>query len=804
MRRSPHSTRPSVLRCPAVALLISCPLFVFPARGDVSPIIEPPSPVTSIQVPYPTGAQGDASVELELVVGKDGAVSSVRVVSGHSPFTEACEMAARGWRFVPAKRGGVEVAARIRIAVGFQPSVPSPSLPAGARGPSVEDTETSTPEEPDSAPANAPDATAAPVPVQEIMVTGPHRDAQGTRLTVQETRNLAGTLGDPMRAISALPGITPIQSANPLFFVRGAAPGNNAFLIDGVSVPLVFHAGLGPSVVHPGLVDHVDFFPSGAPAAYGRFAGGVMAVETQAPADRPRAELGLRLIDASALVESPIADGKGSVLAAGRYGYPDLVLGLVARSTQLSYWDYQARTTWNAGPNDQVGVFLFGSHDRTAHVDRFNGNDYVTEQLASDFHVGDLRYDHFLPGGRLRLAATVGTTTVGAAPFYAKDRFVAARTELESHLSSHFLLRGGADTRLDLYGIERNAADPLNAIVPSSADPPTRNVEWGARADVVWNVTPGVSLTPGLRFDLYDSARTSSGGAAAAVDPRIASRVELASGVAWLASAGLTHQLPQLRVGTAPGSVASVPGFPVGRAMLQTAVQTSQGFELRLPADVTVTTSSFLNWFSGLTDLTRECRANSMWAPGERPSPPTSFDCADEPMKGLAYGVEILVRRPLTRKLAGWLSYTLSRSTRDAHFTGADINVVARVASEYDRTHVLSAVGTYDLGRDWRIGTRVVFYTGQPYSLTSNGVPIAPYNDQRYPSFFRLDTRLEKRWPLGPSGSLSFVFETQNVTRSREFSSRQCRPTGILGAVDTCTYEATATIIPSVGFEATL
>ena len=95
--------------------------------------------------------------------------------------------------------------------------------------------------------------------------------------------------------------------------------------------------------------------------------------------------------------------------------------------------------------------------------------------------------------------------------------------------------------------------------------------------------------------------------------------------------------------------------------------------------------------------------------------------------------------------------------------------------SEFDRTHVLNAILSYDLGRRWRAGSRFVFFTGQPYSKLDGSLPVPPYNDQRFPPFYRVDVRLEKRWPLGQDGAIAFVFEGQNVTLSKQ---------GYAGAID--------------------
>jgi hypothetical protein len=175
------------------------------------------------------------------------------------------------------------------------------------------------------------------------------------------------------------------------------------------------------------------------------------------------------------------------------------------------------------------------------------------------------------------------------------------------------------------------------------------------------------------------------------------------------------------------------------------------------------------------------------------------------PVHGRAYGVELLLRRALSKRLSGWLSYTLSRSTREAHFltlTGGD--TVSTVPSEGDRRHVLNAVVAYDLGRRWRAGSRFAFFTGRPYSNLNGNIPVPPFNGQRYPAFYRVDVRLEKRWPFANHGFISFVLEGLNVTLNKEWGAVDCRGeyTPQAATLDCRPTKMGPISLPSIGVEA--
>ena len=74
---------------------------------------------------------------------------------------------------------------------------------------------------------------------------------------------------------------------------------------------------------------------------------------------------------------------------------------------------------------------------------------------------------------------------------------------------------------------------------------------------------------------------------------------------------------------------------------------------------------------------------------------------------------------------------------------------------DYDQTHILTAVGSYDLGRGFEIGARLRYATGFPRTPVVDSVPdlrrgpdparVRPVNSIRLPSFFQADVRVAKR-----------------------------------------------------------
>jgi TonB family protein len=702
----------------------------------VAPTIDPPP-----KVAYPAGATGDAEVILVLTIEKDGKVRSVDIESGAEPFASAAKDAAAAWRFQPATRDGVAIGAKIRFATTFHgevttPAPVEPEKPLAVEVPLVV-----------KAPGKAPSAPKALAPVApiEIQIVGEKLAPSVTSMSRAEVRQLPGTFGDPFRAIEVLPGVTPIVSGLPFFYIRGAPPGNVGYFLDGVRVPYLFHVALGPSIVNPALVERVDLYSGGYPAAYGRYAGAIVSAETTAPRDDFHGEGNLRIYDVGALVESGFGDGRGTAMVGGRYSYTGALFSLISPNTKLDYRDYQARVTWNLTSRDQIGLFAFGAYDLLAD----ETNHIETIVFGAEFYRFDLRLDHrFADGGHLRWATTAGfdQTQAVAGNQNSRDVPFGTRLELTHPLSENVELRAGLDAQFDSYN-----ADPVRYVdgdtpsIKSTAAlfAPRNDAALTARADVVWKLGRRVEVTPGLRFDLFRSG----GASAVSADGRLALRAAITDKIRLIHALGVAHQPPSF--------VIPLPGVAVGslKGGLQTSVQSSAGIEVDLPDATTASVSLFDNVFLDMTDTLGVASTRSATR-------------AEPRSLGGARGLEVYIRRRLTRRLGGFISYTLSRSTR----TQGKLTF----PSAFDRTHVLNLAAAFDIGRGWRAGTRFTFYTGAPglpgqlAAVATGDVSTA---SQRDPAFYRFDFRIEKKWTLQKARWVSFVVEMLNATLHKEIIS---------------------------------
>ncbi|MFO7181715.1 MAG: TonB family protein, partial [Pseudomonadota bacterium] len=704
---------------------------------------------------YPEEGRGAATVVVELTIDASGTVTDAQLIEGESPFAEAALAAVRAFRFEPARRAGRPVPVRIRYTLHFtpeEPAEPEPVVEAGHEPPAPEaEARTTTPH--------------API---EIEVRGQRPPPGSVTITRDEARMLPGTFGDPVRAIESQPGVVPIVSGLPAFFIRGAPPANVGFFIDGIDVPLLFHAFFGPSVLHPGIVGGIDFYPGAAPVRYGRFAGPVVALRSSPLSGRTGGEANVRLIDAGALLQTGFGapvDARGAprraVRVGGRYSYAGLVLSLLS-DAELDYWDYHAQARLALGDDDAIQLFAFGAYDLFRPP-----SDAENTGGEVEFHRVDVRYTRRLgPNTELSIAVTGGYDRAGGAVENASvvdSESLRARAELESVLSDAATVYVGVDGRVDRFGLETNPAylsyPDYSALFPER----TEGVV-GAYVEAALQPTRTIRVRPGVRADVYRG----QGVTVVGVDPRISAEFEVGRDVVLEHSFGILHQRPNFAAQVPGAQVADLAGG------LQQALLFASGVRFPLPSDLSASATVFRSAYFRALDPIGGGRDFTI-----------DRTLLDRRATVSAAGLELRISRPLTRRLGGFLGYTLSRSEQTVRGRKA--------VSGFDRPHVLQGALGYDFGNGFRGGVRAIFYSGVP-ALTLEGSPTFT-DDRRGRPYFRTDLRFEKRFRLGEAGYWGIVAEVLNATSTREVVRLDCG--------ELCRERSAGPVVlPSLGVEA--
>ncbi len=110
---------------------------------------------------------------------------------------------------------------------------------------------------------------------------------------------------------------------------------------------------------------------------------------------------------------------------------------------------------------------------------------------------------------------------------------------------------------------------------------------------------------------------------------------------------------------------------------------------------------------------------------------------------GYAKGADVFLKVRLKPKFNGWISYSYTDSKRKEFGTGK------LVSANYDITHSLSVVGTYNIVGNITVGATYKISTGKPYTPVYGGIydstqnayiPIyGTTNSDRFPVYHRVD-----------------------------------------------------------------
>jgi hypothetical protein len=576
-------------------------------------------------------------------------------------------------------------------------------------------------------------------------------------LSRAQARELPGAFGDPLRAVEALPGVVPTISGLPIFFIRGAPPASVGYVVDGVEVPLLYHAFLGPSVLHPGSLSGVVLQSAPADVRYGGAAGAVIVAEPSTPSPTFRGEANLRLFDAGALIEQPWPDGQGSVLVSGRYSFTGLLYSALS-AEQFGYWDYQLRATRQLGKQNSVGVFAFGAGDHY-------GGEALAGAVGGDtgFHRVDMRYAHTSRRVAVKTGVTLGRDRTQDDSSSLTDRSVRLRTEVTAALGGGVEARFGADARLNdiALRVDESRADSrdLLELFPSRTDRAL-----GGYVGLAYRPYRALSIEPGVRADLF----TSQGQHAGAVDPRLSVNARLSSRVTVEHRFGMASQKPNFVPGVPAAQVGSLE-----RGLVR-GMHASSTVRISLPAELALSVGAFESRYQNVVDPLGQAREFRL-------------DAAklEQRQNLLARGLELRLGRPLTRRVGGYLAYTLSWATRQAG--------QQQTWSGYDRRHVLQGALALELWWKLRAGVRGLYYSGFP-ALEIGDAGALP-SSRRAPGYFRVDVRLERPFRVTERLELSVVAEMLNANAAKEALRYECG-----GRCELVT--AGPIVLPSIGVEA--
>ena len=576
--------------------------------------------------------------------------------------------------------------------------------------------------------------------------------------------------GDVIKAVLTLPGVKTVGEASGGFNVRGGSADQNLILLNDNTIYNPSHLFGIFSAFNPDLVDGVDLYKSSIPAEYGGRISSVLSVKTKdGDKNRIRGSLGIGPLTSRGHVEGPI--GKKTTFIAGtRITYSDWILNRLPKNSAYSgggasFADANLGISHSIDDDNLLKLnayfatdkFSF-SGDTTFHYTNANASlAYIHKFQDSKSLRISTGYDHYgnILGAHGWEQGAYDLTTIIRQAFL--------KGKMTHPLGTH-VLSYGADAVF--YALDPGTLDPFGE--NSSVDAARLDRENGLEAALyvsdTWSINDQLSLDGGIRLSSFLAMHPNKfyGGP----EWRLSGKYSPASNLTFKAGVNTMRQYIHLISNTSSIS-------PMDTWRLSS-------------ADITPTTGwqgaggAYWTLLGSGIDLSvegyyKQSKRALDYKSGALLSMNPNLPDELVPVRGKAYGVEFMVRKP-AGNLTGWVSYTWSRSLLQ-EMTDRGANTINRgewYNAPYDKPHEFKLSGIYAFTHRYSVSLNIDYSTGRPVTI-----PVGKYfydgawrfsysdrNSYRIPDYFRMDAaiNIDPGHYLKALAHASFTIGVYNIT----------------------------------------
>ena len=674
--------------------------------------------------------------------------------------------------------------------------------------------------------------------LDEVVVgKSPFRTSKETPLSTQslsavEIETYPGGNNDIAKVAQSLPGISPsIGGFRNDFIIRGGAPNETVYYLDGVEIPNINHFSTQGSAGGPVGMLNVDFVrevtlsSSAFGAEYDNPLSGVLAFEQRdGNATEMATKLRIGASEAGITLNTPLFKGdkersNTTLMLSARRSYLQFVFELVGLPIRPDYWDYQWKINHTIDAFNSISFIGLGSIDDFSVVapEEFDAEQQSTiEQVPiiqqktttiglswkRKFKSGNGRMQTTLSTNRLQNVFSRFSDNENQTGLLFENDAVEHETKLRLNVTqflAEWKLSYGTNVQLSNYS-NKTLGLLENFNYASSIDFMKYGF-FGKASRSYFNEK--LSLSLGLRVDA-DSFTTGS----TLIDnlsPRLAASYQLTSDQRWKlnASIGRYYKIPTY---TMLGFQDLQGNFINKNNRYTQSDHYVLGVEYNWTPTARITVEGFIKDYSQypvsvLDQVSLANKGGGFEVLGNEPVLDTG--------KGKSSGIEVLFQQKLTKNFYGVLAYTHFFS----EFSRANGPLLPTV---WDSRNLLSFTGGYKLKRNWEVSLRYRYAGETPYVPTDVAASLAAYprivldynrlGDVTLDAFSQGDIRIDKKWNFKRL-SFNFYLEVQNflakaVPRPQEYGiarnedGTEVNPRNLV-LIDT---DRTETPLPSFGF----
>lgn len=610
------------------------------------------------------------------------------------------------------------------------------------------------------------------------------------RLTAEEIKTNPGGNFDISKVIQTLPGVGGGAQGGSFrndIIIRGGAPNENVFYLDGIEVPVINHfqtqgsSGGPQGILNVSFIEDVKLSSSAFDARYDNALSSVFQFKQKTGnPNKFQGNFRLSATEAALTLEGPLSKNKKTTfLASARRSYLEVLFKAIDLPIRPNYWDFQTKVTHKINSKTTLTFIGIGAIDEF----RFAAPKEATPEKLYTINANVLvnQWNYTL-GASLRRAIKNGywNLTLSRNTFNNDiERFednqnpspanqsldiVSAETETKLRFDVNKNSNGwnfayGASAQVADYSnntfsiIRKEIRDASGNIVQ-----PAVNINFKSPLDAFARIGAFVQagkrfadnrlgISAGIRTDMNTFTKEGMNGLQT-ISPRISFSYVLADKWTWNSSVGIYYKIPPY----------TILGFADNNNILinkNTKYQQSNhyttGFEFLPNNGLRFTLEGFYKQYRNVPVSVRNgISLSNLGADFNL----LGNEAVTTNGRGRAYGAEFFVQKKLTNKFFGILSYTFYRSL----YSGTDGKYIA---SSWDNQHLLSITWGYKFPRNWELGLKFRYQGGAPYTpfdetlsrfnYLSQGVGTLNYaqlNTQRLNGFNSGDVRIDKKWNL--------------------------------------------------------
>ncbi|NWF89911.1 MAG: TonB-dependent receptor [Ignavibacteriaceae bacterium] len=620
----------------------------------------------------------------------------------------------------------------------------------------------------------------------------------------EEIRRTPGGFEDVIRALSVLPGVAQAEPGRNDLVVRGGAPSENLYIVDGIEVSNINHFGTqgasggSLSYINLDFVKETSFSTGGFSAKYGDKLSSILNISLRnGRNDRLGGKATISATQFGLNIEGPMSTNSNFIFSARR-SYLDFIFKAAGFGFVPEYYDVLSKFNIKLNNENSLNYLFIGAFDNVRYFNetadqRFN-NSRILGSDQTQYFTG-LSWTNIFNKGFFDL--TLGRNYID---FNTVQRdsllnpiFQNKSLEAENSIRGNLIYKLSPSSELNAgfnFKFIKFHSDIILPTFRTSFGDSLPNTELNSKSNFIkssiyvvyhQHLFERLFTNFGVRLDYFDPLITKF-----YLSPRLSVSYEVSDLTSLNFSTGVYHQAPSYIWLLADKANTNLKNVRADHFVL--------GIDHLIREDVLLKVEGFIkNYKNYPASIIRPYLVLANSGSGYGGSENNFFSFGLEPLtsqgKGLSRGIEVSVQKKLSElPYYGLMSLTLSKTNFTA-IDGIEKN------GSYDQTWIINFSGGYKFDEEWEASLKFRFASGMPYTpFNPDGSQnINLYNTERMKLNHSLDLRIDKHWYFDTWTLITYI-DIQNIYNRKNSATIRWDPR--TQSVDA---ESSIGILPSIG-----